>query len=145
MVQSYQLFSKKLKTPNVLYYLHIQSFFEASNCHQRLVMSLSERLQIPRLSEDRILFFWGIRIKQKQITSYIHNVKIVFVKLLSHVRLFCDPMDCSQLGSSFHGISLQTRILEWVAIAFSRAPTWCSYLTQVSFTGRQILYQRTQC
>ena len=31
----------------------------------------------------------------------------------------CDPMDCSLLGSSVHGI-LQTRILEWVAIPFSR-------------------------
>ena len=37
----------------------------------------------------------------------------------SHVRL-CDPMDCSQPGSSVHGI-LQARILEWVAISFSRA------------------------
>ena len=27
----------------------------------------------------------------------------------------CDPMDCSQSGSSVHGI-LQARILEWVAI-----------------------------
>ena len=31
----------------------------------------------------------------------------------------CDPMDCSLLGSSVHGI-LQARILEWVAIPFSR-------------------------
>ena len=31
----------------------------------------------------------------------------------------CDPMDCSPPGSSVHGIS-QTRILEWVAISFSR-------------------------
>ena len=31
----------------------------------------------------------------------------------------CDPMDCSPLGSFFHGI-LQARILEWVAISFSR-------------------------
>ena len=31
----------------------------------------------------------------------------------------CDPMDCSPPGSSIHGI-LQTRILEWVAIPFSR-------------------------
>ena len=31
----------------------------------------------------------------------------------------CDPMDCSLLGSSAHGIS-QARILEWVAISFSR-------------------------
>ena len=30
-----------------------------------------------------------------------------------------DPMDCSPPGSSVHGIS-QARILEWVAIPFSR-------------------------
>ena len=31
----------------------------------------------------------------------------------------CDPTDCSPLGSSVHRI-LQARILEWVAIPFSR-------------------------
>ena len=31
----------------------------------------------------------------------------------------CDPMDCSQLASSVHGILL-TKILKWVAIPFSR-------------------------
>ena len=31
----------------------------------------------------------------------------------------CDPMDCSPSSSSVHGI-LRTRILEWVAISFSR-------------------------
>ena len=32
-------------------------------------------------------------------------------------------MDCRQLGSSNHGIS-QVRILEWVAISFSRVSSW---------------------
>ena len=32
---------------------------------------------------------------------------------------FCDPMDCSLPGSSVHGI-FQARVLEWVAISFSR-------------------------
>ena len=32
----------------------------------------------------------------------------------------CDPMDCSLPGSSVHGI-FQARVLEWVAISFSRA------------------------
>ena len=39
-----------------------------------------------------------------------------------HVQLcliFCDSMDYSPPGSSVHGI-LQARILEWVAIPFSR-------------------------
>ena len=40
------------------------------------------------------------------------------VKSLIWVRL-CDPMDCSLPGSSIHGIS-QARILEWLAISFSR-------------------------
>ena len=31
----------------------------------------------------------------------------------------CDPIDCSLPGSSVHGIP-QARILEWVAIPFSR-------------------------
>ena len=34
-------------------------------------------------------------------------------------RTLCDPMDCSLSGSSVLGI-FQTRILEWVAISFSR-------------------------
>ena len=51
----------------------------------------------------------------------------------------CDTMDCSPPGSSVHGI-LQARILEWVAIPFSRG----SFLTQELNSGllhrRQILY-----
>ena len=31
----------------------------------------------------------------------------------------CDPLDCSSPGSSLHGI-FQARILEWVAISFSK-------------------------
>ena len=44
------------------------------------------------------------------------------VKSESEVAQSCptlsDPMDCSPLGSSVHGI-FQARVLEWVAIAFS--------------------------
>ena len=48
-------------------------------------------------------------------------------------------MDCSLPGSSVPGIS-QARILEWVAISFSRASSRTKDQTQVSYTGRQILY-----
>ena len=34
----------------------------------------------------------------------------------------CDPMECSLPGSSVHGI-FQARILEWVAISFSKRPS----------------------
>ena len=39
--------------------------------------------------------------------------------LLQSCLTLCNPMDCSPLGSSVHGI-LQARILEWVAISSSR-------------------------
>ena len=41
----------------------------------------------------------------------------------------CDPMDCSL---PVHGI-LQARILEWVAIPFSRGSSWLRDQTQVSY------------
>ena len=43
----------------------------------------------------------------------------------------CDPVDCSPPGSSVHGI-LWARILEWVAILFSRGSSWSRDWTQVS-------------
>ena len=43
----------------------------------------------------------------------------------------CDPVDCSPPGSSVRGI-LQARILEWVAISFSRGSSRLRDRTQVS-------------
>ena len=53
-------------------------------------------------------------------------------KLLQLCPTLCDPMDCSPPGSSVHGTS-QARVLEWVAMPFSRRSfpprdwTWVSY------------------
>ena len=48
----------------------------------------------------------------------------------------CDPRDCSPPGPSVRGI-LQARILEWVAIPFSRGSSWPRVRTWVScITGR---------
>ena len=58
----------------------------------------------------------------------------------------CDPMNCSPTDFSVHGIS-QARILEWVAISFSRESSqsrdwdW-TRISYVSHIGRQILYHR---
>ena len=51
----------------------------------------------------------------------------------------CDPMDCSLPGSSVHGIS-QARILEWVAISYSRVSSWPRDQICVSCIGRWILH-----
>ena len=53
-----------------------------------------------------------------------------------------DPMDCSPLSSSVHGIS-QARMLEWVAISSSRGsspPRDPTHISCVSCIGRWILY-----
>ena len=50
----------------------------------------------------------------------------------------CNSMDCSPLGSSVHGI-LQARILEWVAIPFSRGSSQPRDQTQAScIAGRYL-------
>ena len=43
----------------------------------------------------------------------------------------CNPVDCSPPSSSVHGI-LQARVLEWVAISFSRGSSQPRDRTQVS-------------
>ena len=53
------------------------------------------------------------RLEEKTVTSLcIHTVAQLCLTL-------CDPIDCSLPGSSLHGI-FQARILEWVAISYSR-------------------------
>ena len=44
-------------------------------------------------------------------------------KSLQLCLTLCNPMDCSRPGSSVHGI-VQARILEWVAMAFTRGSSW---------------------
>ena len=66
------------------------------------------------------------------------NVKVLAVQFCPTL---CDPMGCIPLGSSIHGI-LQARILEWVAIPFSRGSsqprdgTHLSYIAGRFFTVR---------
>ena len=56
----------------------------------------------------------------------------------------CHPMDCSPPGSPAHGI-LQARILEWVAIPFSRGSSWSRDRTQVScITGKFFTIRATR-
>ena len=56
----------------------------------------------------------------------------------------CDPMDCSLPGSSIDGI-FQARILEWVAISFSRRSSWPRDWTQIShIVGRHFIIWATR-
>ena len=55
---------------------------------------------------------------------------------------FFNSMDCNPPGSSVHGI-LQARILEWVAMPFSRGssqPRDQTHVSYVSCIGQWVLY-----
>ena len=56
--------------------------------------------------------------------------------------ILCDPVDCSQPGSSVHGI-LQARILEWVAFPFSRGSSQPRNQTWISYTADRESHQGT--
>ena len=52
---------------------------------------------------------------------YVQKTKYMFLGLvIQSCPILCDPMNCSPLGSSVHGL-LQARMLEWEAIPFSRS------------------------
>ena len=53
-----------------------------------------------------------------QIIGNILNLCVCAKSIQSYLTL-CDAMDCSPPGSSVHGILL-ARILQWVAMPFSR-------------------------
>ena len=91
----------------------MSQFFESGG--QRIGVSASASV-LPMNTQDWFPLGWTgwISLQSKGLSSE--------VKTLSHVRL-CDPMDCSLPSSSIHRI-LQARILEWVAISFSRGSSW---------------------
>ena len=75
-----------------------------------------------------ILLFHGCPL----ITGQYKAVCVCVLVVQSYLTL-CDPMDCSPPGSSVCGI-LQARILEWVAIPFSRCGCGCAKLLQLCLT-----------
>ena len=68
---------------------------------------------------------------------HLYKVKESESEVTQSCPTLCDPVVCSPPGSSVHGI-LQARILEWVAISFSRGSSQPRDRTQVSrIAGRR--------
>ena len=61
--------------------------------------------------------------RTKLEASYFLFLKYIKVLVTRSCPTLCNPMDCSPPRSSVHGI-LQARVLEWVAIPFSRGSLW---------------------
>ena len=71
-----------------------------------------------------VYFVWNSVLYWSECTKCLiiiglHLSLLVCVLVTQWCLTLCDPMDCSPPGSSVHGI-LQARVLEWVAISFSR-------------------------
>ena len=77
--------------------------------------------------------------KSQQLADSWHEIEVT----QSCLTLF-DPMDCSLPHSSIHGI-FQARVLEWVAISFSRGSSRPREWTQVScIVGRRFTLWATR-
>ena len=78
---------------------------------------------------------WGHRVGHNWATDLIWSDAYACVlNCFKSCQTLCDLMDCSLPHSSAHGI-LQARILEWVAISFSRRSLWPRRWTCISYVS----------
>ena len=111
---------------------------------------MCQRKKMDKLDLIKIKNFCSVKDSVKEMKVLITHGKIIFANHISGKGLVsrickellkvnvtqscptpCNPMDCSPPGFSDHGI-LQARVLEWVAIPFSRGYSWPRDRTWVS-------------
>ena len=86
-------------------------------------------------------FFWSFPFLSVSSSVVLESES----KVAQSCPTLCNPMDCSLPDSSIHGI-FQARVLEWVAISFSRGSSWPSDWTRVSLiAGRRLTIWATRC
>ena len=96
-----------------------------------------------------VIVFWRPKLELKKhlngskqhrlsygIPGVLHSrsgskLRLKWSEVVQSCPTVCDPMDCSLPGSSVRGI-FQARVLEWVAISFSRGSSWPRDRTWVS-------------
>ena len=116
-ISQFLLITKELETQEQLKIAHIHL-----KEHQETIDKLRERVsektsQISNIQKDLNKSKDELQKKVCVILSF--GGTCCMLNHFSRVPIFCNPMDCSLPGSSVHGI-LQARILEWVAIPFSK-------------------------
>ena len=101
------------------YYICVCLYF-----HLRYIMSL---IQVKCFKPNQMILVYKLKRLFRVMISYLCMcTKSVTQSCLT----LCEPMNCSSPGSSVHGI-LQTRMLEWFAVPFSRG----TFSTQGSNPG----------
>ena len=113
-MSSYQLLYKKLNK-NTEY----QNFSPNMKKHFCCFVVVLVKPRHINLLRKRIclLFPYNFIVNNKSV--YVRFSSVQFSSVAQSCPTLCDPLDCSLPGPSLHGI-LQARILEWIAIPFSR-------------------------
>ena len=112
--------------------------FHSIAAHQKLLSKISSSPVICRKSLAYEKDVWVCKIWASYL--YVNLTMVCCAQMLQSCPTLFDPMDCSLPGSSVHGI-LKARVLEWVAIPFSRGSspprvwTWVSCIAGRFFTN----------
>ena len=99
------------------------------------VFSKSNLIPFPHVQDQK-----KFNISNLVAPSFLLSYCPQLVLVAQWCPILYDPLGCSPPGSSVHGI-LQVRILEWVAIPFSKGPSWPRDWTHTGLRHcRPILY-----
>ena len=98
---------------------------QASSEHLQNVCRPSRQLALSNFAFNFLSSFCPVSLSD--FISWGNSELICFERCVCVLTTYlcpalCDPVDCSPPVSSVHGI-LQARVLEWVAISFSRGPS----------------------
>ena len=121
-----------------------QTFHQENGCKMTLILCSSFFLYNETFkSPQKATLFWlrinFMGIRELNLDPYwIHiTTRKSESEVTQSCPTLCNPTDCSLPGSSIHGI-LQARILEWVAVSFSRGSSRPRNRTHVSLiAGRR--------
>ena len=134
MLVSLILFQRFLRLSSVLFILF--TLFCSSEVISTILSSssliCSSASDILLLIHSR-LFLISIILLFASAYSFFNSSESDESEVAQSCPTLCDPMDCSLSGSSIHGI-FQTRVLEWIAISFSRGSSRPRKRTRVSCT-----------
>ena len=108
---------------------------------QRIPRTILWSMGLQRVGHDWVTFTFTYNQRLYLWFPHVPPNCVHLLSCFSHVKLW-DPIDCSPPVSSVVGIS-QVRILEWIAMPFSRGSSWSKDWNHISFIfciGRQVLY-----